>query len=251
MNLLKNLNFKKDWPTTVLGLLVFLAALLSAFIPSLDVSWTEAVVGMTFGLLISGLPTPKGLGSGNGGGIAVLLFYLSFTALVSCAPPPAKSDTKEKSTIEKTDSTVKETVITPKIIDLPSDSATAILDNPCPTIQLPVAGEPLPVDKTLVQKGNRNATSTIRKNAKGQIECICNCDKYQATIMEKNTTIYQLQKLLNVFDSNKSETIIEEKEVLPWYAKWSIGWTILCFIALLIFLLVRWLKTFNPFCNEK
>jgi hypothetical protein len=247
---IKNISIKTHPLTTVLGLLIALAALVSVFVPSLGIDWTEASVGILLGLGISGLKDPKeiGLGSGNGGGIAVLLFYLSFTALVSCAPPPAKSDTKEKSTIEKTDSTVKETIIAPKIIDLPSDSATAILDNPCPTIQLPVIGEQLPIDKTLVSKGNRNATATIRKNAKGQIECNCNCDKYQATIMEKNTTIYQLQKLLNVFDSNKSETIIEEKEILPWYAKWSIGWTILCFIALLIYILISWAKrTFNPF----
>jgi hypothetical protein len=246
----KNVDFKEHPLTTVLGLLIAFAALVSVFVPSLGINWTEASVGILLGLGIAGLKDPKGKGLGglgNGGGIAVLLFYLSFTVLVSCTPPPAKSDTKEKSTTEKTDSTFKETIITPKIFDLPSDSATAVMDNPCPTFQLPVINEQLPVDKTVVSKGNRNATATIRNNATGQIECNCTCDKYQATINEKNTTIFQLHKLLNVFDSKKSETI-QGRGSLPWYAKFAIGWTVLCFIILLLYVIACWLKkTFNPF----
>jgi hypothetical protein len=51
-------NLYKSWYTTVLGFIIILASIVSVFIPDLNVSWTEAGVGIAIGVAFLGVKDP-------------------------------------------------------------------------------------------------------------------------------------------------------------------------------------------------
>ncbi len=234
----KNINFTKDPLTTLLGLIIVVAAIVSVFL-SPGITWEGASVGIVLGLGISGLKDDSlGLGNKNGGGTAVIVFFLSMTALVSCLPIASKSVTEEK-----TDSTwtVEKTV--EKKVPVPADSTKTSADNPCPMASMDTAKLHL-LQKGITSKGSKNARATLKIDKQDKIECDCNCDPYIAKIQDKNLTIYRLQKLIKVMDTTKVAT----KTKVPWYAKIAIWYTVISLVFIILFLIFLYFKkTINPF----
>lgn len=52
-------NFKKGPMTSLLGIIIILASVVSVFVKELEMSWTEAVVGMMVGTTLLGVKDPK------------------------------------------------------------------------------------------------------------------------------------------------------------------------------------------------
>jgi hypothetical protein len=112
-------NINKGWFTSLMGYLVIAASLVSVFLKG--ATWSEAAVGIGAGMLLLGLPDPKGPAAGTGvvGVLAVML--LAFGGCVSYQKCLDKYGTQgPPTTLAVTDS-----VQVPVVVTTPADSLAA------------------------------------------------------------------------------------------------------------------------------
>lgn len=180
----KNINLKSDVLTTVFGLFVAIASIASVFLA--DRSWTEAIVGATFGLGLAGLKDKITPGTAA---IWVFGFLLSMQFL-GCQPSGIPLVTQTDSTYTK-QVLKKDTVFVPGdsvLIKIPCDEANAKPDSKETTTAL---GVKKLVGTAKSKSGNAKVNIYKKDN---QLYAECDFEPYTLTINRLQDEIYRLQR---------------------------------------------------------
>lgn len=205
-----NLKYVRRGPlTTVLGIVILVAALASVFIVP-GMSWYEAGVGMLIGIVLALVKDPgKRPPNPPGGSVTIALVLLLM--LSSCYTRKACLD-KVCPTTEshRVDSIYTERTVEYRdsIITLPGDTATYIVQEPCDSLgilrdfEATILGE---LNQAMAVVRGRDNTLTV--------DCLC---------AEQKAEIRRLTTQINTLRSQKqTHRQVIERKYIPWYARWK------------------------------
>lgn len=195
-------NIRRSWITTVVGIIIILASLVSVFALE-KVTWGEAAIGIVIGVILAFMnekrkgPPPA----------CIVLMAVSILLFQSCnickrctrKCPPTVSIETEKKDSASTDvkETTKDSVITTK-----EDKVPTVIINPCDTATGDVK------DIEIERRGEDGKASVKVKSRNGQLHIDCNCDSEKLIIEKQSRELRALR-----YHTETAET--KEVQVVP------------------------------------
>lgn len=211
-------NFKKGPVTTILGIVIILASVVSVFIPSANISWTEAVVGITAGSILLGVSDPK-----NSGGTALLTVGVILMAMLMLGCKSSSTTTK------RTDTTYIPTKVYVKgdctRTEISSDMIKALVlmrdQGKAPIMNFnSYTTNPATGDKSKTWSSLQIGIDSLNRL---YAQCKCRDSMFNTMMMRIN--------------SFEQKTVYQDKEVIPW-------WISVVLIIMGILLILLTIKSF-------